>query len=151
MNINKEAQLEQVAERAIKNAQQLNLAPPIFELYAALLSLSLAIVMFLFPELLAGRGNFYGTMIHIIPQGGWAFAFFTGGIVCSLGMLLNSRPARITGLVILSVLFGVLTAIYATLLPNFGFVLMLWITIFTIASIPLVKYTGIWNKKEEGE
>lgn len=151
MDVNKEMQLEQVAERAVKNAQQLNLAPPIFELYAALLSLSLAIVMFLFPQLLEGNGGFYEIMVQLMPQALWAIAFFVGGVMCAFGMLFNSRPLRVTGLVVLSVLFGTLTAIYATLLPNFGFVLMLWTTIFTIASVPLVKYTGIWNKKEEGE
>lgn len=148
MDNNKELQLEQVAERAVKNAQQLNLAPPIFELYAALLSLSLAIIMFLMPNILEGQGGFYASMIFIMPQVGWAMTFFMGGILSSVGMLFDNKKARIFALCVLSLLFGILTVLYAILLPNFGFVLMVWITIFTIASIPLVKYTGIWNKKD---
>lgn len=151
-NTDKEMQLEQVAERAIKNAEKLNLAPPIFELYAAMLSMSLAMLMFLLPELLEARTTgFYGAMIMIMPQGGWAIAFFTGGVLSSMGMLFNKVWMRILSLVILSMLYGTLTVIYAFLLPNFGFILMLWITIFTIASIPLVKYTGIWNNNTKGE
>lgn len=147
MDINKESQLEQVAERAIRNAQQLNLAPPIFELYAAMLSLSLAIVMFLMPNLLAGDGGFYRMMVVVLPQGGWALTFFIAGVSSALGMLLNKMWLRVCSLVLTAFLYGGLTLIYGLLLPNFGFILMLWITVFTIASIPLVKYTGIWNKK----
>jgi hypothetical protein len=145
-NDNKELQLEQVAERAIQNAEKLNLAPPIFELYAALLSMSLAIIMFLFPELLAGRGGFYGMMTSLLPQGGWAIGFFLGGVLSAVGMLFDKRALRIVSLFIMAILYGTLTAIYGMLLPNFGFILMLWITIFTVASMPLTKYTGIWNK-----
>lgn len=146
---NKEMQLEQVAERAIQNAEKLNLAPPIFELYAALLSMSLAIIMFLFPNVLEGAGGFYHAMTGIMPQGGWALSFFTGGVVSGLGMLLNSSNGRILGLTVMAILYGILTVIYGTLLPNFGFILMLWITIFTTASIPLTKYTGIKLKGDK--
>lgn len=147
MDMNKELQLEQAAERAVKNAQQLNLAPPIFELYAAMLSMSLAIIMFLIPGLVdGGNSSFYKIMLLIMPQIGWAMCFFAGGIIGALGMLINRSYLRILSLSILSGMFGILTVIYATLMPNFGFILMMWITIFTIASIPLVKYTGIWNK-----
>lgn len=142
---NKEMRLEQVAERAIQNAEKLNLAPPIFELYAALLSMSLAIMMFLLPNLLKGEGGFYLMMVEIMPQGAWGITFFIAGVISSIGMLLGSKYCRIIGLVVLSILYGTLTYIYGMLLPNFGFLLMLWITIFTFASIPLVKYTGIWK------
>lgn len=140
---NKERELEEVAERALQKAEKLNLAPPIFELYAALLSMSLAIMMFLFPNVLSGEGGFYLIMVDIMPQGAWGISFFFGGVVSSLGMLFNKSPLRIAGLVAMTLLYGTLTAIYGYLLPNFGFVLMLWITIFTIASIPLTKFTGI--------
>lgn len=143
---NKEMQLEQVAERAIKNAQQLNLAPPIFELYAALLAMSLAVIMFLIPGLLEMEGGLYVYLDVIAPQEVWALSFFTAGVTTSLGMLCNKIAIRIIGLSMLTALFGTLTVIYGLLLPNFGFILMLWITIFTIASIPLTRYTGIWNK-----
>lgn len=142
---NKEMRLEQVAERAIQNAEKLNLAPPIFELYAALLSMSLAIMMFLLPNLLKGEGGFYLMMVEIMPQGAWGITFFIAGVISSIGMLLGSKYCRIIGLVVLSILYGTLTYIYGMLLPNFGFLLMLWITIFTFASIPLVKFTGIWK------
>lgn len=147
MDDNKEMQLEQVAERAIRNAQQLNLAPPIFELFAALLALSFSILMFLFPGILDGNGGFYSLMTTVMGQTKWALSFFVAGITGALGMLVNKIWIRVAGLMLLSLIYGVLTVFYATLLPNFGFVLMLWITIFTVASIPLVKYTGIWNKK----
>lgn len=147
MDDNKEMQLEQVAERAIRNAQQLNLAPPIFELFAALLALSFSILMFLFPDILDGKGGFYSLMTTLMGQTKWALSFFVAGITGSIGMLANKTWIRVAGLMLLSLIFGILTVFYATLLPNFGFLLMLWITIFTVASIPLVKYTGIWNKK----
>lgn len=148
---NKEVQLEQVAERAIRNAERLNLAPPIFELYAALVSMSLSVAMFMFPQLIEGAGGFFHNMEGIMSQGSWGIGFFIGGVVSAVGMLANSRFTRIAGLLVMSCLFGALTGIYASLLPNFGFILMLWITIFTVASIPLVRYTGIWNINTKGE
>lgn len=148
---NKEMQLEQVAERALQNAEKLNLAPPIFELYAALLSMSLAIMMFLLPNILEGAGGFYHMMVTVMPQGAWGLSFFFGGVLSSLGMLFGNKSLRILGLSIMSLLYGTLTVIYGMLLPNFGFILMLWITLFTIASIPLVRYTGIWNLNSKGE
>lgn len=148
MTIEKEQQLDDIVNKAITKAEQITLAPPIFELYAALLSMSLAVLMFLVPELLAGRFIFYDYMTMIFPQVYWAIGFFIGGVVSAVGMLLNRRPCRIIGLIVMAVLYGMLTGIYAIMLPNFGFILMLWITVFTIASIPLTRFTGIWKPKK---
>lgn len=151
MDINKELQLEQVASRALRNAAKLNLAPPIFELYASLLAISLAIVMFLVPGLLELDYVIYGVLVSIMPQGGWGIAFFIAGTLSAIGMLINQNWLRILALMGLSALYGFLTTVYGFTLPNFGFILMLWLTVFTVASIPLVKYTGIWNVKSKGE
>ncbi|MCA1800061.1 MAG: hypothetical protein LC650_02060 [Actinobacteria bacterium] len=145
----KEEQLEQIAEKVINRAENITLAPPIFELYAALLSMSLAMVMFLFPELLELRTSFYAMMTAIMPQGGWAFGFFIGGVASALGMLFDSTWMRVWALLGMAFMYGTLAMIYGFLLPNFGFVFMIWITAFTVASIPLTKYTGIWNRKKE--
>lgn len=146
---NKEMQLERLAEKVVKNAEKLTLAPPIFELYAAMLSMSLAIVMFLLPDIIEGAGGFYGYMTSVMPQGGWAASFFVGGVTSSVGMLTNMRLLRMAGLIMMALLYGALTTIYGALLPNFGFILMMWITIFTVASIPLTKFTGIKLKGDK--
>lgn len=149
-NKSKEIQLEIVADRAIKQ-MQLNLAPPIFELYAALLAMSLAILMFLVPELLEGDTGVYAVMTGIMPQEFWAMMFFVLGVSSAIGMLFNHVITRVIVLSAMSFAYGSVTVIYGMYMPNFGFILMLWLTIFTFASIPLVKYTGIWTTKHGKE
>lgn len=145
MERTKEMQLEQVAEKAIQNAKQLKLAPPIFELYASLVALSLAIIMFLVPGLLEMEGSLYIYLSALATQEVWAGAFFTAGMLSALGMLFSRVWVRIVALVMLTLLYGTITVFYGLILPNFGFVVMVWVTVFTAASMPLVKYTGIWN------
>lgn len=144
--MDKERQLEQAADRVLRHAQ-LNLAPPIFELYASLLAMTLAIALFLIPGLLQQNQEIYSYMTAVMPQGAWAFSFFLAGILNACGMLFSIVPLRIIALSAETLLFGIVTVIYALLFPNFGTFTMLWLTIFTAASIPLVKFTGIWNKK----
>lgn len=149
--MDKERQLEQAAERVLRHAQ-LNLAPPIFELYAALLSMTLAIALFLVPGLLQQNQEIYTYMTALMPQGAWAISFFVSGILSAIGMLFNKTVLRIVALGGEAILFAIVSVIYALLFPNFGTFTMIWLTVFTIASIPLVKYTGIWNnKKGKGE
>lgn len=150
MERTKEMQLEQVAEKALQNARQLKLAPPIFELYASLVALSLAMIMFLVPGLLEMEGSLYIYLSALATQEVWAGAFFTAGMLSALGMLFSRVWVRIVALVMLTLLYGTITVFYGLILPNFGFIVMVWVTVFTIASMPLVKYTGIWNNIQGG-
>lgn len=140
MNV-KELQLEQVS-KAIEN-HKVSKAPPIFELYAALIAMSIATIMFLVPGILSQASEIYGYMKIVAPQGGWAVMFLVSGLVSAIGMLADKGFLRVLGLLFMSIMYSVLTVVYTMVLPNFGVVLMLWLTVFTIVSIPIVKYTGL--------
>src|SRR5699024_11950823 len=69
---NKEKELEQLVEK-VKNESDLRF-PPIFEMYATLFSLSVSILMFIFPNMLQPDTNLYTWMLKIMPQFMWAFS-----------------------------------------------------------------------------
>lgn len=147
--MDKEKQLEQVANRALR-VQQMKIAPPIFELYAALVAISVACMFFLLPTVLSGKNGFDAMVLAILPQWGWAIVFFVGGVTSATGILINSDAIRIIALILLSMIYGTFTVLYGFAFPNFGIILIGWLTIFTIASIPIVRFTGLRTKKEKG-
>lgn len=137
----REKQLEQVVN-SLKEFEPPK-APPVFELFAALLAISLGIMLLLIPDALNQASSFWVLMSKTMPYGGWVCVLFLGGVMSALGMLLDNNLLRIVGLVILAMVYGLLAAFYIVNFPNFGGVLMFWIAVFTVSSIPLIKYTGI--------
>lgn len=146
--MNKEQQLEQIVESV--RSFEVPKAPPVFELYASLVAISISILLLLLPGVFEQNDStFYVLMRTVLPQIGWAALFFVGGVMAALGMLFDGKAVRIISLLLLTVSFGVVASFYIVTFPNLSGLLMSWLTIFTAASIPMVKYTGIrsWNKK----
>jgi len=137
----KELQLEQIAQEAQR--VEITPAPPIFELYASLIAMSLSALMFLFPGILDSNTELYELMLGALPTHGWALSFMISGLTGAIGILANSKALRILALCALTLLFGTVTAMYGLAFPNFGIVFMTWLTVFTVASIPLVRFTGL--------
>lgn len=138
---NKEVQLEQVA-KAIESFR-ITKSPPIFELYSALVAMSISVLLLMLPGVFLQENYFYVLMRTVMPQVWWAVVFMVAGIASALGMLLDKMFIRITALLALVVTYGITASFYIVTFPNLAGVLMFWITIFTAASIPMVKYTGL--------
>ena len=138
---NKEKELEQLVEK-VKNESDLRF-PPIFEMYATLFSLSVSILMFIFPNMLQPDTNLYTWMLKIMPQFMWAFSFFGAGMVKAVGLLLDNVALRVLGLVMSAMLYLVFTVCYAINFPAIGAVTFACMTLFTVISINIVKHTGI--------
>ena len=143
---NKEQQLEAVVEQ-IKSFEPQK-APPIFELYASLVAISISILLFLLPGVFKQDSLFYELMRAVLPQGGWAISFCMAGILSAVGMLIDNSSIRIVALCFMTALFGVAAAFYIITFPNVAGILMFWLAIFCAASIPMVKFTGIRQAKQ---
>lgn len=143
--MNKEQQLEQVVN-SIKEFK-VPKSPPVFEMFAALVAISIAVLLLLLPGVFEQNQTlFYRLMRAVLPQTGWAIAFFAGGVGSAVGMLLDRAALRIAALLVMTVLFGVVAAFYIATFPNLAGILMFWTTIFSGASVPLVKYSSIRAK-----
>jgi len=138
---NKEKELEQLVEK-VKNESDLRF-PPIFEMYVTLFSLSVSILMFIFPNMLQPDTNLYTWMLKIMPQFMWAFSFFGAGMVKAVGLLLDNVSLRVLGLFMSAMLYLVFTVCYAINFPTIGAVTFACMTVFTVISINIVKHTGI--------
>ena len=136
-----ERQLEAIVDSI--NQYEVSKAPPVFELFASLVAMSISILLFLLPGVFLQESLFYQLMRAVLPQTGWAFLFIGGGIMSALGMLLDNNLLRIVALVLMAASFGIVAAFYIVTFPNLAGILMFWISVFTMASVPMVKYTGI--------
>lgn len=147
----KERQLEEQLEAIARKTEEFEIpqSPPLFELYTVLVSLSFAVLMFLAPDLLIGQSSMTDEMMKIMPVHGWGIALMLAGIVGAVGILTNSRPFRYLGLSLKTVIFGTVTVLYYQTLPNFGFVILTWFTLFCVIAIPFVKYSGLSYKKRK--
>ena len=137
----KEMHLEEIAN-SLENFQS-SKAPPIFELYASLVAMSLSILLFSLPGVFHQGGEFYQLMKLVLPQYGWAIAFFSVGIASSLGMLFDNYVTRVIALIAMALVYGITAVFYIISFPNIGCIFMFWMAVFTVGSIPMVKYTGL--------
>lgn len=143
---------EKVLDNLVKDVvekHEFSLSPPVFELYAALLAMTLAILMFLFPADVMSNAGLLEGITKIFPQYVWAQIFFAAGLMSTFGILFNKNLLRILALIVLAGCFGTLTYVSIANLPSFGAVLVSWLTIFTVASIPLVKFTGVHIRRSK--
>jgi len=139
--MNQEQQLEQLSA-AVENYKT-SKAPPIFELFAAMVSMSISILLFVLVGVFQQENTFYELMLLILPQTGWAIVYFAAGMLATIGLLIDSSIVRIIALVVLVAIYGTTAAFYIATFPNLAGVLMFWITVFSAVSIPMVKHTGI--------
>lgn len=125
--------------------------PPIFELYTTVFSILMAIMMFLYPEMLNdGRMNAvkaYSNMMHVMSQPIWAMAFFGACMLKAIGLLLDSVWMRVSGLIASGLLYIALGVCFSIVFPNIGAITFSCMAIFTLISVPLVKHTTIRHKR----
>lgn len=143
-----EKKLEQI-NRAVNNAQgyKVKKSVPVFEMFVTLFSISVSILLFLFPNMFIIDADkprhLYWLLLQIMPQYMWAFAFFIAGVSKAIGLLLDSNITRIAGLAMSMMIYISFSAAYVVGFPSIGFVTFICMTIFTIVSIPIVKYTNL--------
>lgn len=142
--MNKEQQLEQVAS-AITEYQE-SKAPPIFELFAAIVAMSISTLLFVLVGVFEQDATFYKLMRTVLPQTGWAVTYFVAGMMSTVALLIDSVVLRVVALTLMVAAFGITAAFYIVTFPNLSGILMFWITVFTAVSIPMVKYTGLRHK-----
>lgn len=139
--MNNDQQLEQLSN-AIQN-YKVSKAPPIFELFASLVAMSISILLFSLAGVFKQEATFYILMRTVMPQIGWATVFLIAGFSSGLGMILDKKTIRIVSLAVLLILFGIVAVFYLITFPNLAGILMFWISVFTGLSIPMVRYTGL--------
>lgn len=141
----KEQQLEEISEKVNNYAPMRH--SPIFELYVTMISIAMAIMLFLFPDMLSqgaeGVVSLYGLLLTIMPQWAWAFTFFGAAMIKAVGLLIDSRIMRIIGLIMSALIYTVFAIAYAVGFPSIGSVIFIATAVFTLISIPEVKRTGI--------
>lgn len=141
----KENRLEEISNKI--NNYEATKHPPVFEMYVTLFSILMAVMLFLFPDMLQpsrdGITNVYWLLLIIMPQYMWALLFFIVGITKSVGLLLDNNVVRVTGLTISVIMYAVFSAMYIINFPTIGTVVFVSMTIFTLFSISAVKHTGI--------
>lgn len=141
----KETKLEEISDKV--NSYEPIKHPPIFEIYITVFSILMAVLLFLFPDMLhlniENSTNFYWFLLSIMPQPMWAFSFFIAGMTKSVGMLIDNNTTRVVGLLMSALLYIAMTAGYAVSFPTIGTVTFVCLTVFTLISIPMVKQTGL--------
>lgn len=149
-------ELQQV-EQDIQNLadeldEKLASAPPMYEIFITVFSLAFAVFLLVVPEALthgdaASQWKPYLAMLNIMPQVGWALVFSAASLAKAIGLLLDNKSLRIIGLLLSAVLYLILTGCFAYGFPNIGVVTYATMGIFTLASLPLVKVTGLRGVK----
>lgn len=141
----KEQQLEEISEKMGRS--KIGKELPVFEMFITMVSISLSIVMFLFPNMFSSGVSSslspYGFLLVIMPQFMWALTFFCTGILKAVGMLISSRGLRIGGIVLSSLVYGVIAVIYSIGFPTIESVVFTALTVFSLLSISEVKRTGL--------
>lgn len=143
--MNKEQRLKEIANALEEHSY--TKAPPIFELFAAIVAMSISTLLFVLVGVFEQDATFYELMRMVMPQTGWAATYFVVGIVAAAGLIFDKKTVRIISLGAMAATFGLTTVFYLMTFPNLSGILMFWITIFTIISIPMVKFTGLKYKK----
>ena len=140
----KEVTVEEVKEwvKELKEQRQV----PIFEWFVSMFSVSMAILLFTFPDMLQYNGNnvtnLYDIMLSIMSQPYWAFTFLVASMAKSIGLLLKNDVLRIVGLSFSVVIYIVMTVCYTINFPTIGSVTFAWMALFSVISIFMVKHTG---------
>lgn len=143
----KERELEELVNQV--ETENVFSLPPLYELYATLFSILIAIIFFIYPTMLVESEGAYSIMLVVMPQTGWALSFFTACMLKAIGLIIDNNIMRVAGLVVSSALYITLSICYGFYFPSIGGTAFACMAIFTLFSIPIVKYTTIRHKKEE--
>ena len=129
---------------------------PVFEIFVAMVALGISMILFMFTDFMETDYALYHLMNTVLPQYGWGISFAVGGIVSGMGLLLHTNWLRIFGLVMLAGVYGVMAVCYIMEFPTIGAVVMTGMTLFSLLSIPIVKFTGLggsmkkaWERKNK--
>lgn len=137
----KEKALEEISDKVGRYKPVKHI--PIFENYITFLSITLAIMLFLFPNMLVDGTETYQWLLVILPQYLWALLFFITGMMKAIGLLIDNDILRTMGLILSVIIYATFSIAYSVSFPSISFVMFVLITVFAIISIPNVKYTGI--------
>jgi hypothetical protein len=141
---------EQELEQLVKEVESVNITvPPLFELFATMFSILVAIMLFAYPNMIyTYPARLYDNMMTIMPQSWWAISFFGASMLKAAGLLIGKNVLRIVGLLASVALYITLAICYALDFPSIGSITFSCMAIFTIISIPFVKHTSIKYKGE---
>lgn len=141
----KERQLEEISKK-VSNYEPIKYSP-IFEMYVTMISIAMAIMLFLFPDMLvqgASDSGLYSILLSIMPQWMWAFAFFFAGLFKAIGLLVESKIMRIIGLILSAIVYTIFAIAYAASgFPNVGGIVMTATAVFSLISISEVRRSSI--------
>lgn len=146
-----ERELEGLVKEVEEMAEDSYNHPPLFELFVTMFSMSIAIMFFVYPDMLMANevnpSKVYGIMVVVMPQTLWAVTFFVACMFKAIGLLLDSNWSRIFGLVMSSILYGTLAVCYAFVFPSIASIVFGYMFLFTIVSMQTVSYTSIRHRK----
>lgn len=154
--MNMEIEERKLEELSLKIENYADTKPtPMFEMYITLFSITVAIVLFLYEDMMlsetVGSGaGLNGGLLGIMSQNLWAITFFTAGLLKAVGLVLEIDWLRTLGLIISGVLYLIISVLLFSSFPNFGSIIFFYTTVFTIYSIGSVRYTGIRNHIGKG-
>ena len=117
---------------------------PIMEIMTAFYFLYLAVVMFLFPELIGSdKSAFYENIAAILPPATWGFLVFFIGLTMAIGLYTNRSAVRTFGLLLAATVYLVFALAFARSFPNFSTGLYLLLMLAALSAIATVKRTEL--------
>lgn len=145
-----EKELEELVKEVEYKSEEVYNHPPLFELFVTMFSITMAVLLFMFPTMLYEPFplKLYDSMTWVMPQSTWAFVFLIACIVKAVGLLFGLNKLRIIGLVISAVIYSSIAVFHALDFPSFGTVVFTYMTLFSLISIPTVSYTSIKQRKD---
>lgn len=145
-----EVQLERVAAKA--ESFEVPQTLPMFELMAAMMSMGMAMILFVIPAYLENNYALHSFTVFMMPQWAWASIFLVAGITSAVGLLTRRKRLRQVGLYLMALVFALLSFFYLMEVPtgSVGGMMFGLMAIFAIASTFLVKYTGLGTKTMDG-
>src|SRR5699024_2952595 len=145
-----EKELEELVKEVEYKSEEVYNHPPLFELFVTMFSITMAVLLFVFPTMLYEPFplKLYDSMTWVMPQSMWAFVFLIACIIKAVGLLFGLNKLRIIGLVISAVIYSSIAVFHALDFPSFGTVVFTYMTLFSLISIPTVSYTSIKQRKD---
>lgn len=123
---------------------------PYYETFVTLISLSIAVLLFLSPNLMINsNGHMYDWLLKLMPQYMWAFSFFGAGILKSIGLVLDNRLLRYIGLIMSTLIYLAFTVCFSINFPSISAIVYAWIAVYSAVSLDSVKHTALDIKRSE--
>lgn len=116
---------------------------PLHELFLTTFSLSITILLFMYPELFTKNVAAYKVMTGAASQYVWAIAFLSAGVTKGIGLMGNYKLLRKIGLFMSTVLYASMSLAYASDFPSVTAILYALMAVFAIVAMFQVRITNI--------